>query len=93
MPSSFVAVLVVAAEKHGSNTVYEFFRQVAVGANLAETDPAYQLRDRFQNRKAGTSFSQDAALALCIKCMNAHIKGRPIHQLKYSVEHEFPQLV
>jgi hypothetical protein len=91
--SACVSVLVLAAEKHGTELIDAFMQRVVDGESLKKGDPEYQLRERFLNNRAKIArLGEIVLVALTIKAVCAFIEGRTVGLLRWSPNEEFPQL-
>lgn len=88
-----IGVFTLLEERHGAAKASEFFHEVALGAGLAEDNPAFLLRDRFINQKSGKMrLTTDHQLALIIKAANAHVAGQKVRLLRWGGKDVFPEL-
>lgn len=92
LPSSFAAVLTLAAERHGEAPVGVFLEQVASGEQLAKRMPAFTLRERFLGAARGQSLTAEVQLAFFIKAINAHLRAEPLVMLRFLPGEDFPSV-
>lgn len=93
IPSGLIAVLTVAEEKHSTEEVTKFLRQLESGANLTEGDAALALRNRFasmQGSKRG--MRENITLYYCITAWNAYINKKPLLRLGFREGSEMPEV-
>lgn len=91
--SAFIGALTMAAERHGSERVAEFFAQVSSGEGLHKGMPAYAVRERFFARSRTDVIPYMMALAYAIKALNAHLTGQPMKMLRWAADEQMPKLV
>lgn len=91
--SQLVAVLCIAAKRHGEDRVLSFLRQLDSGVNLGPDSPALRLRDKFIEKNKGTVFTAELCMALYIKAINAHLDGKPMKTLRMTADEQFPTIV
>lgn len=93
MQAPCVAVLVLAAEMHGTEVVDAFTDAFSSGANLDKGSPVLALRDRLiANKTSAAKIRAEMQVALTIKAMNAYVSGTTIGVLRWSPSTEFPKL-
>jgi len=97
LTSSFAALIHYAGTLEGKQTMVEnFLERLGNGLGLAPDDPVYQLRKFLLSqrgpqrglRRAGNVY----VLALAIKAWNACKEERPMRQLAFRIDEEFPKL-
>jgi hypothetical protein len=91
--SSLAGVLAFASKRHSTEPLNVFMDQLESGAGLAPKSPALVLRERFQSKKRGETFSEDLTLAYYIKAINAHVQGKPLNFLRQLPDEAFPSIV
>ncbi len=95
----FVSINLVAALHYiitgfKPNKGKEFFDSFKFGLNLSSGDPVYTLRKRMVSaRKAITSrLTKTETAAFIIKAWNAYCKGDKIHELRWRIGTDFPDI-
>jgi hypothetical protein len=93
MPSRWMALRYLCDEHNNSETVENFFYQVATGNDINDHDPNHpvnRLRSRLNEdivqRKHGKGMDGRYRAALVIKAWNAYKKGQKIHRLSWRTD-------
>lgn len=93
MTSSLIGFLTIASERHGIEKIDLFVDKLESGANLAEDDPAFVLRERLLNQTGSKRLSKQTADAYIVKAINAYLTKKPIKILRYTEDEGFPSIV
>lgn len=71
-----------------------FLISLVSGENLKRRSPVYLLHDRMMaNMVSRVRMTKSCMLAFIVKAWNAHIQGRQIKALKWSIEERFPEII
>lgn len=92
LPSSFITVACLGAEKYGQDRVNPFVHQMIEGENLQRGNPIYTLRERLMQSTKQNRIISEAAFIYSLKAFKAFINNTQLFQLKILKGETLPRI-